>query len=239
MDFPDSIDEAVAHIANCSAPVIMFDTCSLLDIVRFPKLGCHNHRNILVAYMLGKVEVANVHVIITRVVMDELNKHLDVIQSETSILLRDIDEQHKELHSAMKYLPNAIMGMYPGGNAVSLGDLEIALKLRKIIDGVLNKAICLPNEKDVLTKASHRVVLNKAPSKKGGSGPDCVIIETYLAFVNKLREKEFNKEAYFLTSNKKDFCDAQKKIHSDLARDFEKLKIIYSPDLSRLPISMF
>lgn len=239
MHSPAYLDDAVFLVSQNPAPIIMFDTCSLLDIIRFPKIGCHKHRNIFLIHLLAKKEISNVNIIITRTVMDELNKHLDATQNETKTLLANIDKQHKELYNAMKSLPHVIMGTYPAQNPILLETLDIASKLRSLIEDVLNKAICLPNEKEVLTKAFHRVVLNKAPSKKGSSGPDCVIIETYLTFINKLREINFNKQAYFLTSNKRDFCDIQTKIHPDLAEDFERLQIIFSPELSHLPINMF
>jgi hypothetical protein len=234
MSHKTSIDDAINKILSAPAPILMFDTCALLDIMRFPRSGHIKHHSIVNASRLIHCS-ASVHIVITETVLNEYEKLIDDEQKQTKNALELINRQHDSLYKAMQHLPDALVNPYPSSKPVLLDANDVANRIRILIDGVLSKSTCLTLGKSILDSVTLRQAQNKLPARNGKGYPDCAIIESYLALMKGVRDGNSIVRAWFISSNKNDFCSGgDNRIHEDLASDFHALKLEFLLDLSRL-----
>lgn len=107
----------------------------------------------------------------------------------------------------------------------------------KFVDDAIANSIVYKVELSHYAKGALRSCTCLAPAaeKQGRSTADCVILESFLSFVQELRSQGYNEHAYFLTSNTADFSDSQKpdEVHADLRVEFSQLGISYESVLPR------
>lgn len=234
MSLQMSISDAINRILSAPAPILMFDTCGLLDVMRFPRAGFISHNSIMNASRLMQ-ESSRVHIVVTETVLKEYKKLIDDEQKQTKNTLMLIDRQHESLYKAMQHLPDALVNPYPSSQPVFVGAEDVANRIRMLIEGVLSKAISLALDKSILESVTLRQAQNKLPARNGKGHPDCAIIESYFALVKGVRRNNIPARAWFISSNKSDFCGYGNKIHEDLKGDFDVLKLEFLIGLSRLP----
>ncbi|MFZ2315511.1 MAG: PIN domain-containing protein [Gammaproteobacteria bacterium] len=230
-----SVNDAINHILNAPAPILMFDTCGLLDVMRFPRTGFISHNSIVNASRLIQ-DPRGIHIVVTETVLKEYKKLIDDEQKQTKNALALIDRQHNSLYQAMQHLPDAAVNPYPGSQPVLIGADDVANRIRMLIEGLLSKAICLILDKSILDSVTLRQAQNKLPARNGKGHPDCAIIESYFALMEGVRNNDISEKAWFISSNKSDFCSDGYKIHEDLAGNFNMLQLDFLSELSRLPL---
>lgn len=86
---------------------------------------------------------------------------------------------------------------------------------------------------NLVIKTYRRILERKAPAHENKNEADCLIIESAIDFFEQI-ERPGNR--YFISFNTEDFSEPNSKeqLHPDLAPIFEKLKIHYSPYLTKV-----
>jgi len=200
------ISLAQSTIIQTDKPVILIDTCALLDIVRVV------HRsNINISYLEGAKEIVKkaankeLSIVLTSTVENEFNIHLAQVCTELERHIARLDKENTDLINVIESL-----GLSYKFSIDGLSGLKVSEKLRSIAQEFHDNALTLEYDDECGKKAHARVARYQAPARRGKSeSKDCLIVEHYLKLVKGLREKSFAKNIVFVTSNTTDFGNPQ------------------------------
>ena len=222
-----NIDDAKNILLENNTPIILIDTCSLMDIIR----TCYRD-NINISHLVGASEVIErinqnkLSIVLTNIVKDESLEH------KISTLTDLLAEQRKVKKSLDKLIQiSTKLGIsYEFIRNTNPSNISLDNIFSSIIDNFINHAIILDDDDDCYTKATKRSISNITPSQKGkGEIKDCVIIEHYLKLVTMLRNSNYTEKIVFITNNSNDFGGAPNP-RQPLNIDFNTLKISYCND---------
>ena len=218
------ITAIISVIRSKDNPIILMDTCSIIDIIR---VGLRD--NIQINHLVGALEVLKklendeITVILVEVVAEEIQDHKEHTVAELSTEQKKLKEQVIKLLEVSKTLNIPCDVSYNNAN------LKISIEdtLSKVIDRLIEQSIIMQEDDECTLDATRRSRANKTPSQKGkGSIKDCLIIEHYLKLVKNLRSINFDKAVIFITSNFKDFGVAPEP-KFPLNDEFNSLQIQY------------
>ena len=223
-----SCDDLVAHLARADTPVLLLDTCTILDVVRAPvreQLGVHDID--AVHTLLGRATGPSPEVsfVITQQVLQEFREHVDAVETET----------HAGLEKAMDILKR-MQALSPDDcipGTVDLLSLGFPQRGWHLANQIVQASAVMTNQHDDIVKAYHRVTLAKPPATKAKqSVKDCHITESYLHLAVTLRTGGFSRNMVFATSNTKDYQQGHPSLHPELRAEFHSACLEYSPTWS-------
>jgi len=197
----NNIEAIVQHISENPAPVLLIDTCSLLDIIRVP------HRaNIHISHLEGAKNLLRVqhHLVVTKTVEIEYMHHLTPTCIELERYVLKFASNGERIINALES-----MDLDYQFYISNIEKLDLVQKLKSISDGILNKALIIEKDSQCIDKANTRTELYQAPARRNKSeSKDCVIIEHYLKLAKLLQQNTFSKKIVFITSNSNDYGSA-------------------------------
>ncbi|MRS17959.1 hypothetical protein GJV08_02170 [Enterobacteriaceae bacterium RIT692] len=209
-----------------NAPVLLLDTCVLLDIIRdVTRESVQAHNVIAGLELLRKAESGeDLFILIAPQVQLELSDNESDVELESERALKTILSRIKNVDS--------ISFEYGSAVRITVSHLDdYVLRAKKILERWKNVSFLVPQNTDVVDRAFIRVTKSITPARKGkDSIKDCVVTETYLDIAQDLRAKGLTAPIVFASSNTKDYCHA-KNLAVDLEQEFSKFNIKYSPNL--------
>ena len=174
-----SCDDLAAQLATADTPVLLLDTCTILDVVRAPvrnQLGVHDIQ--AVHTLIGRSAGAppTVSFVITAQVLREFQDHIGSVETETHDALEKAANEFAEILTRIGALyPNVCI---PG--AVDLLSLGLPQRGRNLSDKIVQTSFVLTDH-DLAANAVARVNLAKPPSTRAKqSVKDCLIAESYI-----------------------------------------------------------
>ena len=214
----------LGKIVALGAPVLLLDTCVILDVIRDitrKEVQAHNVKaaaDILRASETGTSLV----MLMADQVSTELSANLSVVENEAESALEKFLDQAERIDEI------ALEFGAPGKITTSHLDDHVT-RARAVMDRWVRVAMSVAQGPDVASKAMLRVVNAIAPSRRGKeSAKDCLIVETYLEAAEQLRAAQFNGKIVFGSSNTEDYLDQNtKRLHSALEKDFARHGIEY------------
>jgi hypothetical protein len=218
-----SIAEATATILAGPKPVILLDTCALLDIVRSAYRS-----NVHLSHLAGSRELLTkaarneVHVVATTTIENEFQEHLRPTTLELERSLADLAAKNAAVINAIECVGLSYRFTVDGFAGIKLTDA-----LQKIAQDVFAAGMVLDRDPDCATRAFTRVERYHAPAARGKSeSKDCLIIEHYLKLVGDLRAAGFTEKALFVSSNSADYGKAPT-LRAPLDTEFRACSIEY------------
>ena len=220
-------DDFTPIVGNRTTALVV-DTCSAIDILRVPSRysdSSHGAREIQAASSLiedcsnanGKSLIIFPYPVITEITdhkndgLEELRKAIEVAKSKIGIF--------SEIQSVFGQ-PSSIR--FPDNELVDAG-----AALERLVNDLVNNAICIEESQQAVTAAHRRVVSGTAPAKKGSQQwKDCTIVEHILEVAPRLSEAGCQ-QIILISSNKNDFCDERNQLREPLASEFDKAGITY------------
>ena len=205
----NTIEEAAEHINNLSTPVLILDTCALLDLIRVPLRS--NDANLVKAILLAARKVLllaqstpkSLCIVIPPLVPDEWEKNSPGVLEEV--------KQHFCKLDNMINIASATADCLAISNSKSLFSIhQLPETLLNLSKEILNSGIRLYSQDVVRLRASDRAANYIAPSSKGAI-KDCIIYEHALELFSELRHLSFVEKCVFMTSNTNDFCETTNK----------------------------
>lgn len=201
---PYNLADLVGLLVTAEKPIIFYDTCTLLDLIRLP-IREESPDNIISILEAAKsirdaVNNDNIYSIRLPLVSQEWSKHAEKIQSDTKFYFENLDMRIE----ATKRIAAFNGQSFESGN---LQDLELHNSLYDLSLGLLHEGLALSEDDDVMKRASVRTLACHAPAAKGKELQDCVIYEHALQVMAELRTQGIGSPLVFLTSNIKDFCE--------------------------------
>lgn len=221
--------QAVAQISAVGAPVLLLDTCSLLDVMRDPIREKFGQKRATAAMdLLGKAEAgsAMLSIVISGQVSREMTDHKDEIETECGRALQNLEDiVGRVLGVAVAYGISASSGL-------GLHQMNFPATARAIVDRFISASIIVNAEPDFMIRASERVIRGIAPAHRGKqSFKDCLITETYLHVAREARNAGFTEKMLFLSTNTADYTEGNRsRLHNDLERDFAGVQLDFESD---------
>lgn len=219
------IFQSLDEIVSAQVPLILPDTCILLDILRSPRRDSVDARSVVSAKAIAEaVKVTgSVASVVASQVHDELSDNRETVRRETEDGLRKLQTELQRIDGWSGALGvNGRADVSHGLNAVSRCELILA-------DWV-DASLASPTT-DALTGRAHRRMMQRAtPARQGkDSFKDCLVVETYLAVAAELRTKGYAGQIIFASSNTAEFVERPgSQLHADIAQEFAAVGIDYT-----------
>jgi hypothetical protein len=196
------ISQAVQHIASKAQPLLLIDTCSLIDIVRVPLRGNINHSHIQGAIDIARMgKSGQISLAVTNTIYNEFKTHLAPTCIELERYIQELESKNSSIISAIESV-----GLSYRFSINGLAKQKLPEKLSELAEDLFSLSFMLKRDTGCGDRAHNRVELVQAPASRGKSeSKDCLIIEHYLDLTKKLRATGFDKKIVFVTSNSKDY----------------------------------
>ena len=219
----------LGHLAGLNAPILCFDTCSILDIIRDPtRDNVRAHERVVALRLLSAMETRTE---LTGLVADQVHlefaEHVSGIQDEAASALHRLSRQLARIEE--------VAGVFGQARRTDLSQLEgHVMRSRAVVDRLMDMAVTASQSPAVASLALRRLNLPRTPARKGkDSMKDCVVIETYLDIVAMLRGGGLRAKVVFVSSNTKDYAGVTgSALKPDAAEDFASVGMEYAPNLA-------
>lgn len=210
-------------IASFGAPVLLIDTCSILDVVRDPTRDTVRISDYQAGLdLLVEAESNRLTAVVADQVTIEFGEHDQSIQDEAERALKRVRDQIEKISHL-----SAIFGS-PGSVNLAHLDGHVA-RARGVVGRWLSVFISYKPPTDVLAKAIARMNANLAPARRGKeSSKDCIVFETYLDVAARLRAEGLMAPIVLLSSNTKEYQDDSKVLKAEIAIDLAPLSVDYA-----------
>jgi hypothetical protein len=214
-------------IAAAGRPVLLIDTCSILDIMRDPtRETLRPHERQAGLDLLVAAENRTLSGVVAHQVTLEFAEHDQSVQDEADRALKKLRGQIDRVNQL-----SAILGAPAPLNLTHLDD-QVA-RTRKIVGRWLKQLIPYKPDSTVLEKAIARMNGNVAPARRSkDSTKDCIVFETYLKCAEVLRTEGLTAPIVFLSSNTTEYLTDSKVLRVEIANDFAPLKIDYALNMA-------
>ncbi len=215
--------------ANLGTPVLCFDTCSILDILRdITRTSTVAQEQEAALQIVSAMERKSMlGGIIADQVHTEFLDNVDRVSAETVVALKKFRQQVNRI--------DALVGVFGQAIQTDLRHLDGHVgRCRSVVDRWLAAATILPGGRDIISRAFSRMTAARTPARKGrDSMKDCVVIETYLETASDLRAAGLTAKIVFVSSNTRDYAgETGSTLRPDLAGEFATLNMEYAPNLA-------
>lgn len=218
-------ESEVTRLVMLGAPVLCLDTCSILDVMRDPtRESVRPHDALAILDLLSKMETGSELMgLVAEQVHFEFNEHAPRVQSEAEQALERLQVQLKRIDNIA-----AVFGATAKADLLHLN--PHVTRARAVVDRIITAATAAPAAPDIASRALTRLNQARTPARKGkDSMKDCVVVETYLDAVAKLRAGGLEAKVVFTSSNTKDYAgETGVRLRPDLASEFAALGIEYA-----------
>lgn len=215
---------AVSEVCKADVPVLCFDTCSLLDVMRAPTRDDIqvDEREACVSLLNRAEHHRQLISLIATPVYDEINYHKEKIHVENGESVKNLQTQMRKV--------DALHRVFGGSGAASVYHLdEHSFLARSYFDRWMAVQNHVTPDADAEQRADLRVANRRAPSAlRKESRNDCMIVETYLGFASTLRDSSFNKGIVFVSSNTKEYMNSGIETKQEIIEDFSYVRMQYA-----------
>lgn len=224
-----NINQVTSIVNESRKKIIFWDTCALLDIIRFPR------DNELVTFIdLIKIhnEIMNdkVYSIASEITITEFNDHVIATINETKDLIKKASQQYNSIVTAITHFTSALADH----NIVDLSSYNIERYLINIVEDILSKTIFI-EKKEIAPLWLDRIVLKKTPLKRKGEYKDAAIWCTCLSLSEKIAISGDNDSVLFFSSNVNDYYEAgTKNFNRDISTECSMYNIFFGINFTEI-----
>lgn len=220
---------AALAVAGRGGPILIPDTCSLLDILRAPIRPQFRKDDVAaVSRLLALTEAAEAGatLVVTGQVRRELSSNTQPVVDEVQ---RELRKTSEAVHSILDRM--AWLGASTRQPFVSLHEVGHPQVGRDLLERLLGGSIEVTDSGEAMMAAGDRVAKDMAPSRKGKqSYKDCLVIETALRVAAACREGGVTRPIVFLTANTSDYCEGTSlRLRSPLDEQFAAAGLEFQP----------
>ncbi|HHU3404968.1 TPA: PIN domain-containing protein [Escherichia coli] len=220
-----SIDAVVNMILANPKPVILFDTCALLDIVRSVDRDNISPEIISAASTLTSSD--DNWLVSSKVVDTEWANNIEIVETATRNSVKNLHKRALAFKEALIHSTLADKLTY----TKSFTSYDLEQNLKSISNDLRESLTLIESDVTCIQRASNRVIQCIAPASKGKSEyKDCLIIEHYIELGNRLKAAGFSNSIIFISSNKSDFGSPYD-IREPIKTEFSNANITYIGDI--------
>ncbi|EKO3846487.1 DUF4935 domain-containing protein [Vibrio harveyi] len=220
-----SLQQLCGEITQNPKPVLMLDTCVLLDIVRVCSREGANVNAISAVNDL--LNCNSIWIVISEIVKSEWSENIETVYPEAERHLKKLDKGIIQFQSVLSQFSS--LGSFSYTQKPS--DYGVHTQLKNLSEQVHQRALVIELDDRCAGKAMSRVVRNIAPSAQGkDESKDCTIYEHYLELCTQLRAASFGEEILFASSNKADFGEPNN-LRSPIDSELSNLNVTFVNNL--------
>jgi hypothetical protein len=203
----------VADLLAHPRPVLLLDTCDLLDIIQCVaegKAGRLEHVRRLVT-ALG-ADPDRLQLVVSYLVPVEWAQNQAIVLADVELRTRRLDQDIADIHRAWQHAGSQLPGPTP-----SYAGSGLTAALAALAGTILGWAVVLDPDETCIGRALDRVHTKGRPSHTG-MVKDSIHLEHYLELCRQLHTSAFPGRRVFVSANKADFWAAKNRadIHPDL-----------------------
>jgi hypothetical protein len=220
-----SIESLARWIDASGLPALFVDTCSLLDIPRLALPNGFRQGEADAARNLLRMAIGSPQscvLVVSSLVRQEWEDNIENVVREANIHLKTLDRQSAAFHEACRSLQIPL-----SFGRANYASSELVESLRDLSGRLLNAAASIDEDEESRSRAGRRLLAKISPASVKQEWKDCVILEEYLSVCRALEALGSKGKRVFCTSNKKDYCLANKLL-DPLPREFADLGLAYS-----------
>lgn len=214
-----------AAIAASGLPVLIPDTCALLDIIQAPvRDGFRAEDAAAMRRVLAALNGAppSLAVVVPELVQAEFADNVARAEQEVTQGLARLDGLVEAAAQRIGWLDDTAPHSAP-----ALSQRGHPASGRALADCVIARAMLINDSVDERERAFFRVRVNEAPARRGSQSiNDCLIVETALSFVRQYRSCGGAAPLAFLSSNVKDYMEGRS-VRAPLDGQFDELGITF------------
>jgi hypothetical protein len=213
----------IQNITANPKPVVLIDTCTLLDIVRIPIREEGKAEQIIkgAGELLNYAKQGDLYLSVTNTVQYEYNNNFNDVFSEAKTKAIKLEQQTKHYVLASSLAGVPITGAGP------FDPDALLTALSNLANDILKTAFVIDNDDACGGRAYTRSMLGVAPASRGKpEHKDCNIIEHYLEIARRLKQSSFAEKIAFVTSNSNDF-GSMPSPRNPLDQDFQAVNLLY------------
>jgi hypothetical protein len=219
----------IARLTALGVPILCFDTCTVLDIMRDPtRKTVRRHEQQAALDLVAAMESGRTLVgLVADQVQREFESLADSVGNEAAQALEDLRKQLARI--------DEVVAVFGGTGRTDLQHLDNhVIRARAVVDRLMAAATLAPESPEITSRAFRRLNQARTPARKGkDSMKDCVVIETYLDIVSSLRVAGLTSKIVFVSSNKNDYAgETGRVLKPDLGAEFAKVGMEYAPNLA-------
>lgn len=212
-------------IAQANVPVLLPDTCILLDLLRSPRRENVDGKAMLAGKSIrdGIVESEMIGCVIAEQVRNELNDNLTTVREDTNSSLGKLRDEIARIDKWSEALGEA--------SQTQIGHFLTRVPVAEgVMTDILGAALTHATTPDLTYRAITRVTQRRTPAKLGkDSTKDCVVVESYLEVATMLRALGHTGNIVFASSNTTEFLSGTPRtLNADIENEFAALGIKYS-----------
>lgn len=222
-----ALDQAdLDRVLHALAPVLMLDSCSLLDIIREPmRKDCRvGNVKASMALLQAAETPSKLTVLIADQVSLELRDNLPQVLSSASEAMASYIKQAAHI--------DRVATEFGAAGSMDTAHLQDHIQRAKsVFDRWIKVAINVQSSPQVPSKAMHRVRHAIAPARRGKeNSKDCFVTESYLEAAAQLNAAGFSGLMVFGSSNINEYLDAiTNRPPAPLDAHFMAERIVYAP----------
>ena len=214
---------------NIKSRLLFLDTCVILDIIRNPTRSDIRIQEQAASLDLLRIAEGGEELIvfIAEQVRKEFLANVDSVQRDAKNALSKFQDLVLKL--------NRLAILHGASSDINMSHLKnYEIRCRNVADRWLGVGILISQSDQIVSRAFRRVNMAMTPAKRGkDSIKDCVILETYLEQIRKLRGDGFTAPAVFISSNTKDYAGINRAIvRNDVKPEFDELGLEYAPNMA-------
>lgn len=209
-----------------AVPVLCFDTCSLLDVMRDPSRDTVRVPDRIAGLeLLEAAETGRLQCFMPEQVATEFNENDLSTQKEAERAIKKLRDQVVRI--------NSLDAVYGTANAVDLAHLDDHVwRARGVVDRWLARLQMFKPDDSAPAKAFARVNTATPPARKGKeSSKDCLVYETLLELASGLRGAGTTRPIVFLSSNTNEYFYERRSLKPEIAAEFASLKLEYAQNM--------
>lgn len=199
------------HIPN-DKPIVFWDTCALLDILRIP-IRENLRINDLDCYERIADYIDNSHVIsiTSGLVVNELADHYSDVLNEL------LQKQTKLKDEVLKYTNLMASAKKKERLTKAINLLNIEHRLDEVLRRILKKTFVLKEENRYRNFADYRLRNKMAPAARKSEYKDCYIWGTFIQLIHAIRPT--SNYVSFISVNTKDYTESNGRLHNHIITD--------------------
>lgn len=228
--------DAATALSATGLPLLLIDTCSLLDIIRRPirsddqREAVRETENAARVVELGAGTPPRLSVVATRVVADEWLTHRDEVRDEVRRGIEKHDSRAGVIHACIE----SVTGGTGRPTPRELAHDHVEDGLRAVAERVLGLATVIETDQTCELLAHRRNSKRIPPSRRGDQPKDCDILEHCLELCRRLDANRATRPRVFLSSNTRDYYGQQTTgLDPHLQAEFTAVKLQFATNLGQ------
>ena len=206
------IDVFCLEVIDSRRKIIFWDTCSLLDIIRFPRDNDFASLSKLIQ-IHGEIMSDKVYSVASEITIIEFNDH----EQDTIDKVREMIQVNSLKYNSIIQISNHFTSANLGYSHIDTTAYNLEIYLISIVDDIIQKTTFIQKD-EIAPLWLDRIVYKKTPLKRKGEYKDAAIWSTCLAIADKIDAVSNPENIIFFSSNVNDYYEVGTR---NLSRDIQ------------------